>query len=553
MVRFSPLKLKAVIISFLWLYLSAYQSPVCGVPGEADTLWVPVRFEVSPAVGEMNWSVLWRIYVYQEPDRFCGDLGVFVNRHVNPYTRFELPAPVTRQSKGMDEQACGAQVSNAALPGGEIYDPADGKSAHQRDWDFIVAETQRILAEKGLAGSSDRAAQIRAMAEYVQSRRGGKVYESRGPADFLLHSSYCTGAANALAAIASTMDLDYRTINHYGHSVTEVLVDGKWYFIENSVGYPVFVTSTLMRLTCEAEAYPYDKEKYGKRYPEWNLSGDDWMRYGAVYSLSSRWWHFNQGSLGADRIIRSQSLRNGCGVCVGLDGNTAGPLYPGLDEYLFKAVESGAMLVAGKYCWYYTTLPLGPGQRVRRSFYLGGLRDPGHPVTAVVAQLILHPGGAKNFPPDGKGWYLLVNGRRFALESPEVEWSVERKRIPVPGGYLPNPAGLVDLPEEYLAFRLPIDALKQESINIVELAMEAEEPAQGKKRAGLLVRLFPDPVAPYLAPVSAGAGQELPASWTVNPDHICEVLRVVGWEFGGTPSVSSSRPGSEKNKEKPLY
>jgi len=66
MIRLSSLKLKALIISFFWLYLSACQSPVCGAPGEADTMWVPVRFEVSPTVGEMNWSVLWRIYVYQE-------------------------------------------------------------------------------------------------------------------------------------------------------------------------------------------------------------------------------------------------------------------------------------------------------------------------------------------------------------------------------------------------------------------------------------------------------------------------------------------------------
>jgi len=509
-------------------------------PAGADTSWVPVRFEVSPAVGGMNWSVLWRVYVFQEPDRLCSGRGVFVNRHVNPYTSFDLPAPATRSSRGMDEQAGGAQVSIAALPGGELYEPGDGKSAHQRDWDFIVSESGRILAEKGLAGSTDRAAQIKTLAEYVQSRRGGEVYESRGPVDFLIHSSYCTGAANAIAGIASTMGLEYRTINHHGHSVAEVLIDGKWYFIENSVGYPVFVPATLMRLTCEAEAYPYDREKYGKRYLEWDLSGDDWMHYGAVYSLSSRWWHFNQGSLGADPLIRSQCLKSGCGVCVGLDGNTARPLHPGLGEYLFKAADSGAMLVAGKYCWYYSSLPLGPGARVRRSFYLGALHDTGHPVTAVVAQLVLHPGSEKNFPADGRGCFLVVNGRRLALNDAELEWSLVHKSIPVPGTFVPNPAGLVSLPEEYLSFRLPLELLKENSINIVELGIESAKETTAKRKSDILVRIFPDPLAPYLAPFSPGAGRELPTRWIVNPDHICEVLRVVGWELGGTPSISRS-------------
>jgi len=533
--------LKPVRILLICLLLFSCLSELAAVAGYPAEEWVPIRFEVSPAVGQMNWSVLWRIYIYQDPDRYVNGRGVFVNRHINPYTSFDIREPVTRSSPGMDEDPRGAQVSIAALPGGELYDPHDNRTAHQRDWDFILSETKRILEEKGLAGSTDRVAQIKAMAEYIQSRRGGKVYESRGPVDFLLHSSYCTGAANAMAAVASTMGLEYRTINHYGHSVTEVLIDGKWYLIENSVGYPVFVPATLMRLTCDPEAYPYDREKYGKRYLEWDLSSDDWMRYGAVYALSSRWWHFNQGSLGSDPVIRSQALRNGCGVCVGLDGNTARPLYPGLDEYLIKATDSGAMLVAGKYCWYYSFLPLGPGQGVRRGFYLGRLQDEGHPVTAVEAQLVLHPGSSRYFPEDGKGWYLVVNGERFALQGTEIEWSIQNRNIPLPESYIPNPAGLLSLPEEYIAFRLPLDALKEKSINIVELVQESEGNQPAGREGNLLVRIFPDPVVPYLAPFSPRAGGKLPERWTVNPDHLCEVLRVVGWEWGGAPVISPTR------------
>lgn len=126
------------------------------------------------------------------------------------------------------------------MPGGELYKENDGRTAHQRDWDFIVETRDRILKEKGLLNSSDAYKKMQALADYVQSARGreGERYPSRHPSDYILHSSYCTGAANTEAAFAATLGLKYRTLNTYAHSTAEVEISGKWHFLDDQSPLP---------------------------------------------------------------------------------------------------------------------------------------------------------------------------------------------------------------------------------------------------------------------------------------------------------------------------
>ena len=89
----------------------------------------------------------------------------------------------------MDEDEAGVHVSIASLPGGELYQDNDKRTAHQRDWDFIVSERDRVLKEKNILNSKDTLAKLRVLGDYIQFRREGTPFSSLHPVDFLLQSA----------------------------------------------------------------------------------------------------------------------------------------------------------------------------------------------------------------------------------------------------------------------------------------------------------------------------------------------------------------------------
>lgn len=139
--------------------------------------------------------------------------------------------------------------------------------------------------------------------------------------------------------LAQTMGLRVRSLNYAHHSMCEVLVDGQWYFIENS-SFERFTVAkgSYMELT----AHP-DKLKTVSGQPIRNddysvadVAGDDPVTWGPMFLLAADWGHFNWTGGGLCIPTTFQVLENGCGVSVCLDGNAARALYPNASKYYLK-------------------------------------------------------------------------------------------------------------------------------------------------------------------------------------------------------------------------
>ncbi len=500
--------------------------------------WQVIRFEFSKSVGPMNWSAGIKILAFHDhPDKNSRTgLPLFLNRHINQDSSLPEYPLVTRDSRGMDEDTAGVHVSIAALPGGELYQENDKRTAHQRDWDFIASERDIILKEKGLFNSKDTLAKLKVLGDYVQSRRGGNEnYPSRHPVDFLLHSSYCTGASNTMVGFATTMGLKARTINTSVHSTIEVEVEGKWYFIDNSksLKYSLVENMNFMQvsafpenipaLSCESDAAPKTKKRF---YGSYKLHGDDYVFSGSAYNLAAGVWHMNQCGTGQECPVNSQTILNGAGLTVGLDATTAKALYPGDKEIWVRATDNGAVMIAGKYCWWRSAMNLKQGEKIRRFFYLGEIKNPENPLNHLEAQVLIAPDGTGNFDANGKGWMLKVNGCCYKLDDGSIKWKHVKAMVDYPDFYADNPLGIKAISEEYLSFYIPVTKLKENSLNCIEFGSEI-------KGDGVLpVIMFPDPVLPYYPPFTPGPDGALQKEWIILPDHICEVLQVkMGFKF----------------------
>ncbi len=222
--------------------------------------WRPISVTVNDVAGPWNWSVNRDIsFHYTRFDETLPDgAGLFVNRQIDMAARLPSPPLVTRDSPGIDETPTGANVSMASLPpsarfpgsGGENY-RKDGKTAHQRDWDALVAVRDRIFAENGVTGDTPLEEKVRLVAEWAREvNRNGPVYESKHPVDLIFHPSFCVGRANAFAAIMHTMGLHARTVNMNTHSVAEVLLGGRWRFVENRKGRTTDTRATAALMPC---------------------------------------------------------------------------------------------------------------------------------------------------------------------------------------------------------------------------------------------------------------------------------------------------------------
>ena len=502
-----------------------------------ETGWQGIRFQFSKAIGPMNWSSGIKILAYHDhPDKNSSSgLPLFLNRHINFESRLpEYPA-VTRDSLGMDEDEAGVHVSIASLPGGELYQDNDKRTAHQRDWDFIVSERDRVLKEKNILNSKDTLAKLRVLGDYIQFRREGTPFSSLHPVDFLLHSAHCVGASNTMVAFATTMGLKARTVNNSVHSTAEIEVDGKWYFIENvkRLNYSLVENMNCMQVSAFPENISYlsdeidsDPKSRKRKYGSYKLHGDDHVFAGSVYSLSASAWHLNQCGIGAERQVNAQTIRNGFGISVGLDGTTAKALYPNDNEIWVRATDSGAVMIAGKYCWWRSVMNLRQGDKIRRFFHLGGINNHDNPLHRLEVQVLISQDNARNFAENGEGWIVKVNGYSYKLENGSIKWKHVKELNSLPEQYAAIPSKIKAIPEEYLAFDIPVTRLKENALNCIEFG--AEQECNGV----LPVIMFPDPVLPYYPPFFPGDGNKLQKEWTILPDHICEVLQIKpGYEY----------------------
>jgi len=487
--------------------------------------WLPIRFAPSATAGEVNWTPGLLVKVrHAHPDEMAvSTYGLLVNRHIRPDSRFELKGPVTRDTPGRDEVVDGAAVSFESMPGGQNYTEADGRTVHQRDWDFLVATRNRIWAQVGIKETDPTLKKLKALAEYVRDRQFLQQWSySVHPVDYLLHSAYCTGRANSLMALVTTMGLPVRCVGHAHHSMCEIRIEGKWYFFENS-SYERFTTANgnYMELTSHPEqVQPYGDGQIGAWGYGWvDLSGEDMVTSGTAYLLAPNWWHMNWTGGGLAIPTTFRTLENGCGITVCLDGQTAHALYPEADTYYLKASPTtGMYMVAGKYGWWHSFLALQPGQAVKRTVYMGDVQDLANPTTYVEMTVLCAPGATRDWPEYGGDLYVRVNGHVSRFEWKGLQWRAESIKVPIAyeAGYMMNPAGLKYV--EYDQIRIPIRLrqLRSNALNELEFGLS------GPRGAGLKVMIFPDPVLPY---GSAYAPGELPPQeqFEITPDHVCEM------------------------------
>lgn len=311
-----------------------------------------------------------------------GELGLLVDRHVNPSTELPCDVFVTRQTPAEDVQRDGPYLSLAARPpvpdgdpaGGEMYDADAEEAPHVREWDFLKQHAQQALDEAGVSDAAPDADKVHALAEYAMRVKKSPTYQSFHPVDVLLHSSYCSGTANVLAALADVEGIPNRQCCISNHSMVEVRVDGRWHFVDNHADGARFVQgSDYVDVTLEPDRFPQFSEAqkgYLRHRRTWARS--PWHYSGMLC------WHWAWGD-GIGRAVRT-IIMDGYGVAVPCDPHHARALYPERDRHPFPMWDGVPQItLTEKASWLRVELRVRPGESILKSFYAGPSDD--NPVT----------------------------------------------------------------------------------------------------------------------------------------------------------------------------
>ncbi|MFO7957712.1 MAG: hypothetical protein R6X33_11520 [Candidatus Brocadiia bacterium] len=312
-----------------------------------------------------------------------GELGLMVDRHVNPHTELPCGVFVSRDTPGEDVRRHGPYLSLAVQPpdpdgepvGGEMYDPDAQDPPHAREWDFLMEHAEKALAEAGVGADASAADKVRAFGRYGVKFKTSPTYASFHPVDVLHHSTYCTGAANVQAALANVHGIPARHCCISNHTMTEVHVDGRWQFIDNHANSEPFVPgSDYVDVTINYDRY----DQFTERQKSYISHRRCWARSPWHYSGMLN-WHWAWG-MGKNRGIRTDVM-DGYGVGVPCDPHHAAALYPERGSYPFPAWDGNpVMTLTEKASWLRVNLLFGAGERLQKVFYVGPSDD--NPVTA---------------------------------------------------------------------------------------------------------------------------------------------------------------------------
>lgn len=357
-------------------------------------MWHPLLGAPNRLFPDLRWSPACELRLrharWDRASRHPAAPGVFVDRHVAPGR--SLPPPLVGRDAPdiFAAPATGVCVSLASGPGGKLHDPADGRTRHQVDWDFLAMHLARAIARyeaakplpgqqewQNAAGLGDtlRAWQTcEAIARYVvewKNRVPGNLAASPHPVDVLLHSHHCGGTANLACALAHVAGIPARRISTSGHSTVEFLVGGRWMWSDNiregvllhQGSYQDFLADLLRAVY----ASPGQLAHHAKAE----------VFYRAPYDVSSsRHWRFGAGcpvpASGGDG-----DAAWGYGVTVHHDPATAEALYPGQEGRLFPG-DAGTepwLTVGAKGGWLHAPVPLAGGLALRRRFFVGACAD----------------------------------------------------------------------------------------------------------------------------------------------------------------------------------
>ena len=499
-----------------------------------DEAWQAVSMKVNDVTEVYQWSINWDIsFYYTKFDKVLPDgNGVFIDRQIEKNSFLPSKSLVTRDWPGINEIPNGANVSMASMPpsarlpgsGGEIYQADDNKTAHQRDWDALVAVREKIFKENNVTKDTPIWEKVKLIADWAQwVHYGGPTYESKHPVDLIFHSSFCVGRANGFVGIMHTMGIPARTINMNEHSVAEVLLDKHWYYVENIHGTKTDTRATVALMPCSFMEFYADPYAWSEYTSESHIScayfkDRDLHNGRANWQLGALWkWHFNESGNGDDVMMRS-TVETGNGIAVSLNGATSKALYPNAEKYYYKVLKDKPPVMTNyqKHSWYIAGHRVLQGDWVRKRFYIGNINDPGNPVTQVTSHLYLMGGETQTFaiPPvitkDYAEWTLKVNSKVYKLKDWQG-WKLIKKLDP-----------LTMLPVIYIEFDLDKKDLKENDYNILQFGSK-----HGKKyfEQHIHVMIFPDPVKPYFNPYLPGKESRLQKNWRIISDQKWDLLQ----------------------------
>jgi hypothetical protein len=346
----------------------------------------PLRAWLGGAFGRQNMAAAAEVVLtHDHPDDMIrgGKLGVMIDRHVDPNTELPFGVFVTRDTPSEEVRREGPYISLAMQPpaedeeprGGELYDAESTETAHAREWDFLKEHAAKALAGAGLSESASELEKVAAFGEYSMQFKHPPTYDSFHPVDVLLHSSYCTGAANIQFALASVSGIQARSLSIANHSMIEFFIDGRWRFCDNNADGTRFMpdvdyVGVTLRSDSIESLSPSQRKYLGSQVA---LARSPWH-----YSSGLRWhWAWGQGR---GRGIRTD-IMDGYGVCVPFDPHHARALYPTRKDFPFPLWGGGTEItLTEKASWLRVNLALRPGESLRKGFYTSACED--NPVTA---------------------------------------------------------------------------------------------------------------------------------------------------------------------------
>ncbi|MBE9512024.1 MAG: transglutaminase domain-containing protein [Bacteroidetes bacterium] len=522
---------KIIFISTLFFFINAIITYA-----QNDEDWQAVSMKVNDVTGVYQWTINWDIsFCYTKFDKVLPDgNSVFIDRQIDKNSFLPSRSLVTRDWPGINEIPNGANVSMASMPlsklfpgsGGELFQENDGKTAHQRDWDALVAVREKIFKENNVTKDTPLWEKVKLIANWAQwVHYGGAVYESKHPVDLIFHSSFCGGRASGFVGIMHTMGLPARTINMNTHTVAEVLLDNKWYYVENIHENKTDTRKTAALMPCSFMEFYADPGEYSEYTSESHINSgyfkyEDLHNERANWQLGALWrWHFIQCGKGDDVMMR-HTLKNGSGIAASLNSATSNALYPNAEKYYYKVLKNNPPVLTNyqKHSWYIAGHRVLQGDWIRKRFYIGNLNDAGNLVTKVTSRLYLMGGETQTFaiPPviikEYAEWTLKVNDKVYQLKDWQG-WELVKKLDP-----------LTMLPVIYFEFQLDKKDLKQNDYNTLQFGSK-----HGRKfyEQHLYVMIFPDPIKPYINPYKPNKNTRVQQEWRIITDQKWDLMELV--------------------------
>lgn len=355
--------------------------------------WQQVTGAGSPKTPRQKLSLLAEVFLVHErvdvPLDRPGLAGLMIDRHVWPGRSISPPPPITRDSPGEDEEPTGAHLSFAVQARGEdglggelLGSKGDQRTAHQREWDFLAGHVR--CAYQQYRGRVARAwpepeelndwQKVEALAQYAiqWKMRSAEVYDSFHPVDVLLHSSYCTGAANILHALALVAGFETRYIAISNHAQVEIHVNNRWIWADNIwPGGGVTPTPfSYARISEDPDAIPMLTPKQRELY------AGRTARYRSPWHYAGRYfWHFCWGDKKGDRPRYAD--KDGYGLTLPYDPSTATALYPEFRRHAFQVWQANpaALRVCEQRGWVRGRAELKGDRAFRKVFHVGDCPD----------------------------------------------------------------------------------------------------------------------------------------------------------------------------------